>query len=916
MKHDDAYQEALQKIKEAQRTGATRLSLNGMGLTTLPPEIGQLTALTELRLYNNQLSTLPPEIGQLTALRELLLHNNQLSTLPPEIVQLTALTELRLDNNQLSTLPPEIGQLTALTRLDLDKNQLSTLPPEIVQLTALTELNLNNNQLSMLPREIGQLTALTRLYLDNNQLSTLPESLRRLTKLEKLFLHANPALGLPPEILGPTWEEVLVKDAQPAAPQPILDFYFRLQEDSQPGVSGPDTFPLNEAKILVVGEPGVGKTALIHWITEGKRLEHPEWTPGIEIGDWTVASASEGGQPIRVNIWDFGGQEIMQATHQFFLTERSLYLLVIDSRENEEQSKLRYWMEKIRTFGVDSPVIVVLNKRDEGSYEPDDTRLRKDYPENLPDPFCKTVCDGKDVSRHGEGIEVLRQAIIERVRNLDNVRQKVPGSYLKAKTALEHEAGKRKNLPREEYDTLCEKHKLTAGDRNALLAYLKQLGTLLHYDSPGGYGPLPDTYVLDPTWVTQGVYAILTDLVVRERHGQLELADLKRIFHRQKDYPKKHQMFILAMMEADLFELCFPIPDPPPNKAGLRLIPELLPPQEPDHGIEPGSSLNLEYHYDYLPAGLIPRFIVRMHNAISKNTYWKNGVVMRIDGRRVLVRGSREEKKVFVSVEKREPASRRALTVVRHNLAAIHGAMRHLEVREMVSLPDDPGVTVDYKDLEQYEKDEGRMYSWRPQGAKRKYTVRELLEGIEEYTIPKEREIKMEEKPLLVPQGKVFISYAWEDKGFAAKVRQLADDLRTWGVDAWIDQYMGEMGPAEGWPAWMDKIIREASTVLMVCSPKYLCRVKKEEKPGTGLGATWEGHLIYQHLYDAQTVSDKFRAVLFEEDHSACIPTPVKTFTHFKMYQAEGFEELYRALTGQHRVVAPPLGTPRVMPTT
>ena len=45
--------------------------LSGNQLTTLPPEIGQLTALTRLNLFDNQLTTLPPEIGQLTALTEL-----------------------------------------------------------------------------------------------------------------------------------------------------------------------------------------------------------------------------------------------------------------------------------------------------------------------------------------------------------------------------------------------------------------------------------------------------------------------------------------------------------------------------------------------------------------------------------------------------------------------------------------------------------------------------------------------------------------------------------------------------------------------------------------------------------------------------------------------------------------------------
>ena len=107
------------------------------------------------------------------------------------------------------------------------------------------------------------------------------------------------------------------------------------------------------------------------------------------------------------------------------------------------------------------------------------------------------------------------------------------------------------------------------------------------------------------------------------------------------------------MMEADLFELCFQVPNPPWDKPGLRLIPELLPPNEPAHGIRPETSLNLEYHYRYLPTGLMPRFIVRMHNAVAEQTCWKNGVVLRIDGRRVVVRSSREQKKVFVSVEGR-----------------------------------------------------------------------------------------------------------------------------------------------------------------------------------------------------------------------------------------------------------------------
>ncbi len=90
--------------------------------------------------------------------------------------------------------------------------------------------------------------------------------------------------------------------------------------------------------------------------------------------------------------------------------------------------------------------------------------------------------------------------------------------------------------------------------------------------------------------------------------------------------------------------------------------------------------------------------------------------------------------------------------------------------------------------------------------------------------------------------------------------------------------------------------------------------VKKEEPVGVGLGATWEAHIINQELYAAGAKGDKFRAVLFDAAHCDCTPTPLAAFTHFKLYEPNGFELLYRALTGQHRVVAPPLGPARRMP--
>ncbi len=101
-----------------------------------------MISLQSLYLSNNQLTSIPPELGQLTDLEESDLSNNQLTSIPPELGQLTSLQILNLSNNQLTATPPELGQLTNLLQFYLDNNQLITIPPELGQLTNLKQLTL------------------------------------------------------------------------------------------------------------------------------------------------------------------------------------------------------------------------------------------------------------------------------------------------------------------------------------------------------------------------------------------------------------------------------------------------------------------------------------------------------------------------------------------------------------------------------------------------------------------------------------------------------------------------------------------------------------------------------------------------------------------------------------------------------
>jgi hypothetical protein len=176
------YEIALQRIEEARVSGTVWLDLSRLGLTELPPEIGNLINLGALGLSHNELNSIPPEIGSLSNLESLDLAYNQLTSLPPEIGQLVNLDNLVLYKNHLISIPPEIGQLVNLQELFLDHNELTGFPPEIGQLTNLCALTFLNNHITHLPTEFRYLKNLGRnncrglyiFYYEDNPLVSPP----------------------------------------------------------------------------------------------------------------------------------------------------------------------------------------------------------------------------------------------------------------------------------------------------------------------------------------------------------------------------------------------------------------------------------------------------------------------------------------------------------------------------------------------------------------------------------------------------------------------------------------------------------------------------------------------------------------------------------------------------------------------
>jgi hypothetical protein len=159
---------------------------------------------------------------------------------------------------------------------------------------------------------------------------------------------------------------------------------------------------------------------------------------------------------------------------------------------------------------------------------------------------------------------------------------------------------------------------------------------------------------------------------------------------------------------------------------------------------------------------------------------------------------------------------------------------------------------------------------------------------------------------------RVFISYSHESPEHRDRVLELADQLRADGIDAVIDQYIQD--PPEGWPAWCAAQIDAAEFVLMVCTEIYFRRVSRKEEAGVGRGVLWEGRLIQQYLYDAGSISAKFIPVLLADGSDANVPLSVKGGTIYRVATPEGYECLFRLLSGQPLTPMPPLGTRKSLP--
>jgi hypothetical protein len=700
----------------------------------------------------------------------------------------------------LAKVPEPLRGLATLEDLDLWRSGLRAIPEWVFTLPALRSLELRHNELIGLPDSVGNARLLRTLDLGHNPMPRVPEGIWRLNALESLDLTGCPVTEIPADVLDlrsltnleVNGNDVIVPPPEVAVRglEAIKNYWLQRQD------VGVDL--LTEAKLLIVGEPGAGKTSLAKKIRDREYTLEPTEvsTEGIDVLPWHFPSAvriSRDGQDevvsrdFRVNIWDFGGQEIYHATHQFFLTKRSTYVLVTDDRK--EDTDLDYWLEVVDLLSGGSPLLIVQNCKQGRRRALDLGGLRRRYP-NLRGPLSLDLADNS-------GLDDAVTQIRSELERLPHIGTPLPKTWRDVRVTLE--ADPRDHITADEFLRVCEANGFTRReDMHQLGGFLHDLGICLFFQDDA---LLRRTVILKPQWGTRAVYRVLDDQPIIDALGVFTADDLTRVWH-EPGYADMRGELLQLMTR---FALCYPV------SGSTYIAPQLLTPTQPDYPWDDGDDLTLRYVYDVMPKGIVRRVIVALHDLIEPGHVWRTGAVFAAKGSRVEVVEEYHRRQLLIRLTGEDP--RILLDRVDRALDVIHRS--YPDIRLTRYRPCDCPACQESAEPEMFSVDDLRRFAEAGHQIQCRRSMQlvspaELLADL----VPGQRPVR---RP--VPSApEVFVSYKWGGQS-EALVDEIVATLAERGVQVVRDR--DEMTYRDSIRAFMQRL-GAGKAIVVVIDQAYL----------------------------------------------------------------------------------------------
>ena len=178
-------------------------------------------------------------------------------------------------------------------------------------------------------------------------------------------------------------------------------------------MSGPPT----SFKIVILGDSGVGKTAIISRLTDGYFDEDMTSTVGVEYRthdiDTTVGT-------VRLNIWDTAGQEKFRSVVRSYFRNSVAAVLCFDCNNRKSFDGLDTWLNDLHTFGSPNAIVLLVSNKIDIAAERTVTQAEaEDFAKRHGIEYLET--SAKDGSNIEEVFIRLAQSIVDAV-NEGNIR--------------------------------------------------------------------------------------------------------------------------------------------------------------------------------------------------------------------------------------------------------------------------------------------------------------------------------------------------------------------------------------------------------------------------------------------------------------------------------------------------------------
>lgn len=583
-------------------------------------------------------------ITRFKKLKELVITNSDLKNIN-FLEKLGTIEKLKLLNCAIDDISA-IGWLGGLKSLDLSNNNISDLS-SLSDLTKLKSLNVSHNKIVDIKSLINLIPNKPFLLLGNNKIKEIDEaivlsffdedfkftledvqnlknSVVKRQKYEKAaFLRNSEKLLLAGLMIDEDAhkkindiyiEESLLNLPLQSPPLEIIGegvddikaFFAQINKDQAQKY-------LYEGKLLIIGEGGTGKTSF------AKKMENlnsslpsdKETTFNIDIKRIQYKINDRFSSTMHINMWDFGGQKIYRGTHQLFFSEKCLYVLLDDNRE--EKTDFGYWLNTVEQLGGDeSSLIIVLNqKHGRQSFDFDESGYKSQFGK-----IIKEIIP-LDLSVNDEKAEFLIEMVRLRFRDLPLIGSPLPTSWVDIREKLS--TLEQNFISLKDFIDICHSQGINdINTINTLSTYFDNIGVFTHYnDDP----LLRERIYLNSNWLVETIYKVIDNQLIDQHNGRISSKQVKEIWGDQDLHFEIDRLCSLM----NRFGLMYRIQD-----SDEFVVPEKLPKKMPYEKWEYTDYLHLSFIYKfkkYIPKGLMSKLIVSLNKYIlNQNLVWHRGV--------------------------------------------------------------------------------------------------------------------------------------------------------------------------------------------------------------------------------------------------------------------------------------------------